>query len=36
MNSVPANYQGNVTLHRERIAACEPDEVLTIDTCDQS
>jgi hypothetical protein len=33
---IPANYQGNVTLHRDQIAACDPDQVLTIDTWDQS
>jgi hypothetical protein len=33
---IPANYRGNITLHRDRIAACEAGQVLTIDTWDQS
>lgn len=33
---MPANWKGKVILHEDRIAACPPDQVLTIDAWDQS
>jgi len=33
---MPANWKGNVIFHHDKIAACSPDQVLTIDAWDQS
>lgn len=33
---MPANWKGNVIFHQDKIAACPPDQVLTIDAWDQS
>ena len=32
----PAGWPGSITLHRERIAACQPGQVLTVEVWDQS
>jgi len=34
--ALPANWRGKIELHAERIAACAPDRLLTIDAWDQS
>ena len=33
---MPANWKGNVIFHQDKIEACPPDQVLTIDAWDQS
>lgn len=33
---IPNGWSGQITLHHEKIAACHPDSVLTIDAWDQS
>jgi len=33
---MPANWKGKVILHQDKLAACPPDQVLTIDAWDQS
>lgn len=33
---MPGDWSGNVTIHRDRIAACSPNQVLTIEAWDQS
>ncbi len=33
---MPGDWAGNVILHRDKIAACLPDKVLTIEVWDQS
>ena len=33
---IPVNWKGIVTLHRDRIAGCAPEQVLTIEAWDQS
>jgi hypothetical protein len=33
---MPGNWTGNVQIHSEKISACPPDQVLTIDVWDQS
>lgn len=34
--ALPANWRGTIELHPERIQACAPDHMLTIDAWDQS
>ncbi len=33
---LPGNWKGNLTIHAERIAACPPDKLLTLEVWDQS
>lgn len=33
---MPGGWSGNVILHHDRIAACPPEQILTIDAWDQS
>lgn len=33
---MPGNWTGKVTLHHDKIAACLPDQILTIEAWDQS
>jgi hypothetical protein len=33
---MPGNWTGKVTLHHDKIAACPPDQMLTIEAWDQS
>jgi len=33
---LPGSWTGNVIIHPDRIAACPPDKLLTIDVWDQS
>jgi hypothetical protein len=33
---MPANWKGKVIFHQDKLAACPPDQVLTIDAWDQS
>jgi hypothetical protein len=33
---MPGNWSGNIKIDRDKIAACPPDQVLTIDVWDQS
>lgn len=33
---IPANWKDNIILHTDKIAACSPDRVLTIEAWDQS
>lgn len=33
---MPANWKGNVIFHQDKIAACPPDQLLTIDAWDLS
>jgi hypothetical protein len=33
---LPGNWKGNVIIHPDRIAACPPDKLLTIEVWDQS
>lgn len=33
---MPAGWKGNIIMHQEKIDACSPDQVLTIEVWDQS
>jgi hypothetical protein len=33
---MPGNWTGNVQIHEDRIAACSPEQMLTIEVWDQS
>lgn len=33
---MPGNWTGKLTLHHDKIAACPPDQILTIEAWDQS
>ena len=33
---MPAGWKGNITMHQDRISACAPGQVLTLDVWDQS
>jgi hypothetical protein len=33
---MPGNWSGNVTIHRDKFAACPPEKVLTVEVWDQS
>lgn len=33
---MPGNWTGKITLHHDKIAACLPDQILTIEVWDQS
>jgi hypothetical protein len=33
---MPAGWKGNIVMHQDKIDACPPDQVLTIEVWDQS